>query len=77
MLSFVAGKTLILSITTISHTKDFCKLVLLQSLKLRISTNYQLSIATISQTEYCYKRSSCQSLGIDTSFYHVQSVVAL
>ena len=36
-----------------------------------------LSIATISQTEYCYKRSSCQSLGIDTSFYHVQSVVAL
>ncbi len=26
MLSFIAGKTLILSIATISHTKDFCKL---------------------------------------------------
>lgn len=63
MLSFVAGKTLILSIATISHTKDFCKL--------------SMSIATISQTEYCYKRSSCQSLGIDTSFYHVQSGVSL
>ena len=26
MLSFVAGKTLIQSVFTISHTKDFCKL---------------------------------------------------
>lgn len=34
------------------------------------------SVFTIS-TEYCYKRSSCQSLGIDTSFYHVQSGVSL
>lgn len=55
MLSFVAGKTLIL----------------------RIATNYQLSIAAISHTEDFYKRSSCQSLGIDTSFYHVQSGVSL
>lgn len=47
MLSFVAGKALIQSVFTISHTEDF------------------------------YKRSSCQSLRIDTSFYHVQSGVSL
>ena len=38
-----------------------------------ISTEYCYNLST----EYCYKRSSCQSLGIDTSFFHVQSVVAL
>ncbi|EKX92675.1 hypothetical protein HMPREF9999_00637 [Alloprevotella sp. oral taxon 473 str. F0040] len=44
---------------------------MLRASHLTIPQTLKLDISTNSRTEYCYKRSSCQSLGIDTSFHYV------